>query len=84
MNVKASLGDLVTCDQGHPIAYVGDDIVGGALVRASQFIWLRPDHRPKPHDAITGCPDCGRPYIRVNHRTLGAQLHTRERGWKSK
>lgn len=82
MKFLAKVGDLVTCEAGHPIAHVLDNIEPYTPARVSQFGWLRSDHKPKPCDRFTGCPECGAAYVRrIPSAPHYVQLHTREQGW---
>ena len=67
--IFAKKGELVTCDKGHPICRVAEDIDRGGRITTKLFDeWtITP---PKPFEKIEPCW-CGSEYI----RTDGRQLH---------
>jgi hypothetical protein len=54
-------GDLVTCQNGHPICEVAEDLSKAVVVRHSHFKNWR--HEISATGQIPPCPICGQPFI---------------------
>lgn len=70
----AKEGELVTCENGHPICTVAEDIHTETVVDRSQFRDWTWDYSPEYATPIPPCPQCGKLFIRTN-LWFGNDLH---------
>lgn len=63
MGVFAKAGEVVTCENGHPICTVARDIHTKDTMTAGQFKDWKIDIDTRPGAAIPFCPTCGAPFI---------------------
>jgi hypothetical protein len=81
--VIAAAGETVTCENGHRICTVVDDIKpDNGVVSAYQFKDWVSLPAPRPGHAVRPCPACGAPFIKGNGDG-GHALHIKGRGWRN-
>lgn len=81
-DLYAKAGEIVTCENGHEIATVRQDIFRYTRAKRDQFSW-REGAEPElctPYSANV-CPHCGGRYIAVN-AVKGTVMHFAEGGWR--
>jgi hypothetical protein len=79
MALIAAKGTQMTCENGHLIGTLNQDVHDGDELLSEQFDWHIPGH-PKDGDGIEhSCPTCGRPYIQ-SAGIKGVAIHT-PAGW---
>jgi hypothetical protein len=73
----ARKGEIVTCENGHEICDVAEDIEASSIVRRNQFTaWRQPEHAAGDGPAAIGpCTVCGARWVGVPEGKTGSYLH---------
>jgi hypothetical protein len=64
MTILGRAGDIVKCEDGHPLYKLRSDIESGAIIRSSMFEAIGDAQPPQAEAAIKNCHICGKPWIK--------------------
>lgn len=75
MNLYASKGEVVSCENDHEICDMAKDVFVNDRIMVEQFENWRNQESPKPNDVITPCKICGAPFVVSELPYGGTWLH---------
>lgn len=75
----AHAGERITCEAGHVVVTVAQDIAVGALYDPGQFRdWIQPAPKMGMPASLCPCLVCGAPWFGLH----AGRLHFEEGGWR--
>lgn len=79
MTLYARAGERITCEAGHVVVTVAQDIPMGAPYSSDQYRdWQQPEPKQGMSAALVPCLVCGAPWF----GSLNAGLHFEDGGWR--
>ena len=78
----AKAGEIVTCESGHEICDVAEDIYGHGRIASKQFANFRWDYAPKSGETVPNCPQCGARFILARAPHLGGGVVHIDDEWR--